>query len=70
MAPRAQSYLSYNWPDKPLESAHIPGQNSLFYGVLAGLKCICKPCQYLTWKLRKLLQIIAPEHSGQQAFFY
>jgi len=24
MPPRSQSYISYNWPDKPLGSGHIP----------------------------------------------
>jgi len=28
MTPRTQSYLSYNWPDKPLGSTYIPGQMS------------------------------------------
>jgi len=28
MTPRTQSYLSSNWPYKPLGSTHIPGQMS------------------------------------------
>ena len=59
MIPKAQSYLSYNWPDKPLGSGHIPGQNSLFYGVQAGSKCICKLYQLMTWKPKKRQLIVA-----------
>jgi len=64
ITPRAQSYLSYpeicsGWPDKLLKNTHIPGQNSLFYGVQADSKYICKHYQCVTWKPKKLQMIVA-----------
>ena len=55
ITPRAQPYLPYNLPDKTSVSGRILEQNSLFYGVPAGSKCIYKHCQCLTWKQKKLL---------------